>query len=78
MVNASALKWRVLHCWDCFCTTVNVASVMQYILILPPIGTVQCCSVVEYSRSFDGSGGRLVIGDVLSDILHCHFDCILN
>lgn len=43
-----------------------------------PVGIAQCCSVIEYSRSADGSWGGLVIGDVLSDILDCHFDCILN
>lgn len=67
MVNASALKWRGLHCWDCFCTIVSVASVMQYILILPLL-TVEFCSVREYSRAAEGTWGGLFRGDVLSDI----------
>lgn len=78
MVNASALKRPGLHCRDCLRTTVNVALVMQYILILSRVGMAQRCGVIEYHRLADGSWDRLVIEDVLSDIWDFHFNCILN
>lgn len=64
----------------CFCTQVAWITLLGLFLYYSeccfgnaihintaPIGTVQSCSVIAYSDSADGSWGRLVIGDVLSN-----------
>lgn len=81
----------VFHNGKCFCTQVAWIALLGLFLFYSeccfgnaihintsPAGIVHCFGVIEYCCSADGSWGRLVIRDVLSDILHCHFDFILN
>lgn len=51
------MAWITVHIWDCFCCFGNAIHIN-----ISPIGTAQCCSVMENSRSADDLLGQVGYG----------------